>query len=269
MSYTPKEVPEHVNVTPVHPLVNFLYLVGTVITFSALVYWLLGLVAAQLIIRISPEMEARIGQQLIATVETSKPQQQEYLEELLASLHEPQTISVPLTLHVVDYEQPNAAVLPGGHILLTEGLLKQAESENELAFVLAHELGHIVARDSLRGLGRSLVLLTVTSALGFGTGGSPPSGLVTLTGQLTDLHYSRQQETAADLYALTALIRVYGHGGYGLDFFARTQKEDKGKLGLFSTHPLTQQRLDYLRKVAREREWKMTGKATDLPASFE
>lgn len=267
MSYTPKEVPEN-NVTPIHPLINFLYLIGVVVTFGALAYWILGAIASLLVTQMSPQMEQRIGQQLVSTLETSEPEQQEYLENLLETLYEPQTIQVPLTLHVIDYEQPNAAVLPGGHILLTEGLLEQAESENELAFVLAHELGHVVARDSLKGLGRSLVLLTVTSALGFGTGGSTPPGLDTLT-NLTSLHYSRQQETAADLYALSTLVEVYGHGGYGLDFFTRIKTEDKGRLELFSTHPLTQQRINYLHEIAQERGWKMTGEATDLPAGFE
>ena len=87
---------------------------------------------------------------------------------------------------------------------MTTALLEEAESENELAFVLAHELGDHVAKDPLKGLERSLVFLTVASALGMGTGNAD---VVTLTGSLTNLHYSRQQETAADLYALEAIVR--------------------------------------------------------------
>ena len=269
MTYNPKEIPEHINVSRVHPLVNFASLVGTVMVASAVIYWSLGWVAAQLVTRISPEMEVKIGQQLISTIETTsaQPQQLNYLEELLTSLREPATATrVPLTLHLLDSQNPNAAIVPGGHILVSNALLKEAESENELAFVLAHELGHFVERDPLERLGRSLVFLTLTSALGFGTGNSGSQGIVTFPGYLTDLHYSRQQEKAADLYALSALIRLYGHGGHSLSFLERLKtKEMGGKLPpYFSTHPLTQERIDYLWQIASQRGWSMTGAPTHV-----
>lgn len=269
MVYKPKEIPEEVNVTPIHPLVNFAYLVGTVVVFSALVYLGLGVVAAQLVTRMSPEMEMKIGQKLLSTIPTKSqdlhPQQKQYLEDLLTSLHAPESSnSIPLTIHLLDSKDANAAILPGGNILVTTALLEKAESENELAFVLAHELGHFVARDPLKGLGRSLVFLTVASALGLGAGNTE---IVTLTGSLTNLHYSRKQESAADIYALSAIVRLYGHGDSSLDFFEQIKTKDKrGKLSsYFSTHPLTQERIDYLYRVAEQKGWKMTGEVTDLP----
>ena len=53
---------------------------------------------------------------------------------------------------------PNAMALPGGLIVVTQGLLDQVESENELAFVLGHELGHFRNRDHLRALGRGIMI---------------------------------------------------------------------------------------------------------------
>ncbi len=171
MVYKPKEIPEGINVTSVHPLVNFAYLLGTVVVFSALVYLGLGAIADQLVTRMSPKMEAKIGQQLLSTVPNISPefypQQKQYLEGLLNSLSTPNASpSNPLTIHIQKSEYPNAAIIPGGHIIVTTALLAEAESENELAFVLAHELGHHVARDPLKGLGRSLVFVTVASGAG-------------------------------------------------------------------------------------------------------
>ena len=60
MVYKPKELPEDINVTPVHPLVNFAYLLGTVVVFSAVVYLILGAIATRLVARISPEMESEL-----------------------------------------------------------------------------------------------------------------------------------------------------------------------------------------------------------------
>ncbi|VEP14072.1 Peptidase family M48 [Hyella patelloides LEGE 07179] len=269
MVYKPKEIPEDVNVTPIHPLVNFANLLGTVVVFSAMVYLGLGVVATQLVTRISPEMEMKIGKQLLSSVKTTSTESQseklQYLENLLTSLQAPDfNTAIPLTIHIQKSEIANAAIIPGGHILVTTALLEEAESENELAFVLAHELGHHVARDPLKGFGRSLVFLTVASALGMGTGNAD---IVTLTGSLTNLHYSRQQESAADVYALEAIVRLYGHGDSSLDFFERIKTKDKrSKLSsYFSTHPLTQERVIYLRQVATEKGWQMRGEVTDLP----
>jgi predicted Zn-dependent protease len=268
MVYKPKEIPGGTNVTSVHPLVNFAYLLGTVVVFSATIYLGLGVIATQLVTRISPEMEAKIGQQLLPTLNTTStptysPQRQ-YLENLLTSVQSDFNTSVPLTIHIQENEYPNAAIIPGGHIIVTTALLKEAESENEIAFVLAHELGHHINRDPLKGLGRSLVFLTISSALGIGTGNAD---IVTLTGSLTNLHYSRQQESAADIYALEAIVDLYGHGASSLDFFERMQAKDRrGKLSAyFSTHPLTKERINYLHQVATQKGWQMTGEVTNLP----
>lgn len=268
MVYKPKEIPEGTNVTPVHPLVNFAYLLGTVVVFSAVIYLSLGVVATQLVTRISPEMETKIGQQLLSTLNTTSAQtyspQQQYLESLLTSLLSGFNTSVPLTIHIQENKYPNAAIIPGGHILVTTALLEEAESENEIAFVLAHELGHHINRDPLKALGRSLVALTLSSALGIGAGNA---NIVTLTGSLTNLHYSRQQESAADIYALEAIVNLYGHGGSSLDFFKRMQTKDRrGKLSAYlSTHPLTKERINYLHQVAAQQGWQMTGEITNLP----
>ena len=271
MVYKPKEIPEDINVTSVHPLVNFAYLLGTVVVVSILIYFALGAIAVGLATRISPELEAKIGRHFASsireeTIETD-PRQQQYLENLLAELEKETNPSyTPLTIHIQESNVSNAAIFPGGHILITTTLLAEAESENEIAFVLAHELGHHVARDHLKGLGRSLVFLTIASVVGIGSG---DINVVGMTGSLTNLHYSRQQESAADVYALSAIVRCYGHGEGSLDFFQRIQSEKRDNRNqlssYFSTHPLTQSRINSLHRVAAKKGWKMQGKITNLP----
>ena len=275
MKYTPKEVPEevNVNVTRVHPLVNFAYLVGTTISVSILIYLGLGFAAAQLTTRISPETEIKIGQSLFPkgffSSSLENQERLEYVQKLATSLQEDmEATRIPITVHLWENEALNAAIFPGGNIVVTSGLLDAVETENELAFVLAHELGHFAVRDTLKGLGRSLVFVFVTSAIGFGTqdaGGL--SAVVSTSGQLTNLHFSRSQESAADLYALEAIIRRYEHGGNSLDLFERIKiKDSRGKFEEYlSTHPLTQDRIDELKKIAAERGWSMEGKVTAIP----
>ena len=277
MKYVPRELPAEVNVTAVHPLVNFAHLLGTVLAISIGVYLGLGLVADQLVTRLSPETEQNIGRALLPAQRSPDDHRIGYLNDLINTFprsREPDRL--PLVVHVLNHELPNAGVLPGGQVIVTTGLLEAVDSENELAFVLAHELGHHEVRDPLRGLGRSLVFLSMASVLGLGTaqsGGLPD--IVPLTGNLTALHYSRQQELAADQYALSAVVQKYQHGGHSLDFFERIQKLEAemsypgSNIELFSTHPVTADRLQTLQQYAASQKWPMEGDATPLPAVLE
>lgn len=280
MKYTPKEITEEVNVTKVHPLVNFAYLLGTVVGFTLLVYLGLGIAADFLVPRISNKTEKQIGDLLAPAVtaqlnatEIKDDKRIEYLEDLIVSLQgEEADGEIPVTVHLVDSKIENAAALAGGHIFVTTGFLNSVKSENELAFVLAHELGHVAARDSLKGLGRSLPLMFVLTVVDFGTsgrGGTP--GIIKNTVNLTAMNYSRDQEYAADVYGLSAAVGRYGHGGNSLDFLERMAKRE-GNTRLannvseyFLTHPLTEKRLDFLKELVAENGWLMVGEITPLP----
>ena len=77
----------------------------------------------------------------------------------------------PYTLRVRVIEgEPNAFALPGGEIWVTTGLLEQTESENEIAFVLGHEIGHFRSRDHLRSLGRGLLFGLAAAGIGIDGG---------------------------------------------------------------------------------------------------
>lgn len=273
MKYIPKAIEQEVNVTPTHPLVNFGYLLGTVVLGLLLAYIVLGVVADWLVGHISPEDEVRIGQNFFQPVServVERADCQQYLEGLLTTLHQPaEPLTVPLSLHVIQESRPNAAILPGGRILVTAGLLQAAASENELAFVLGHELGHFHARDPLRAMGRSLVWSFLLSVM---AGRSQGDRIVTTTAQLTTLTYRRTQELAADRYALAALVRRYQHAGHSLDFFERMQSQASGPQALqplteyLSTHPLPDNRIEAMQQFARERGWSQAGETTALPA---
>ncbi len=66
---------------------------------------------------------------------------------------------------VLNGDDPNAFAFPGGWIVVSRGLLEQTDSENELAFVVGHEIGHFKNRDHLRGLGRGVALAIAMSVI--------------------------------------------------------------------------------------------------------
>lgn len=98
---------------------------------------------------------------------------------------------------VVDIPLVNAAALPGGRIVIFRGLIDQAESPDEVAGVVAHEIGHVRNRDVMAALIRQFGL----SILLGGVDGNAAGAI----GGLLSLTYSRAAEGAADAYAIAAL----------------------------------------------------------------
>jgi beta-barrel assembly-enhancing protease len=144
----------------------------------------------------------------------------------------------------------NAAALPGGKIVVYSGLLAAAGSAEEVAGVLAHEICHVLHRDSLRQLiGR----LGGGALLGLLLGGGDLAGLAAQAGELDRLAYGREQERAADRGGIALLARA-GLPPRALPaFFERLQAKEGGRLPEFlSTHPDTAARIAELRQLAAD-----------------
>lgn len=137
---------------------------------------------------------------------------------------------------------PNAFALPGGRIYLFSGLLAKAENADEIASVLAHELGHLKHRDSVR----ELIHTGGTSFLiGLLFGDVTGSGAVIFASRsLVTASYSREAEQSADTFAIDVMHRL-GRSPKGLGelLFRVTGKEADKSLSILASHPLTEDRL--------------------------
>lgn len=151
---------------------------------------------------------------------------------------------------VLSSEIPNAFALPGGRVYLFKGLLAKAENADEIAGVLAHELGHVKHRDGTRNLiyngGTSFLV-----GLLFGdiTGSSV---LIFASRSLITASYSREAEQGADAVAIETMHRLGRSPKHlGELMFRVTGKErDKGP-SILSSHPLTEDRLALMNKEDR------------------
>lgn len=143
-------------------------------------------------------------------------------------------------LRVVDVPMVNAVTLPGGHVVLFSGLLRQASSPDEVAGVLAHELGHVENRDVLESLVRQLGLSVVLGGLDGNVGG--------YTNALLSASYSRGAEARADGFAIDALAQAQVSPKPTAAFFQRLSKteikaEGAGALlGYMASHPMSSER---------------------------
>ncbi|MBA0914474.1 MAG: M48 family metallopeptidase [Nitrospira sp.] len=147
---------------------------------------------------------------------------------------------------VVKSDVINAFALPGGHVVVFTGLMKKADSGEEVAGVMSHELNHVLRRHGLERIVKSLGLLTVvTIVLG------DQQGLVGMMKQLSvellTLKFGREQETEADVTGLQLLQRAKIDPSGMIKFFERLSEKDEGRMEWLSTHPMSTARAERLK----------------------
>lgn len=163
-----------------------------------------------------------------------------------------------ITVFAVRDPQINAFALPGGYVGINSGLLVSAESESELAGVVAHEIGHVLQRHVARGMTQQersghLMMASVAAALLAALAGSGDLAMgVAAFGQAAaidqQLGFSRQAEQEADRVGLEMMRRAgYDPQGmvktFGRLMNASRLNEGAGGGAYASTHPLSIQRM--------------------------
>ncbi|MDA0334675.1 MAG: M48 family metallopeptidase [bacterium] len=207
------------------------------------------------------ETEVRLGQQLAQQVETENTvlpdaELQRYVRLLAQPLIEQAWADRPdidYRITVLDDDkQVNAFALPGGPMYVYTGLLVLAADEAELAGVLAHELGHVVARHSANQLATSFgVQLLVSISLG-----EAPEQLAQIAANLAGAgamaRFSRDDERQADDFGVRYTIAA-GYDPRGLitlfDKMARLEAGGGNSLDrLLASHPATDERMARIRR---------------------
>jgi len=159
-----------------------------------------------------------------------------------------QILDNPYTFEVtvVKSDVINAFALPGGYVVVFTGLMKKAESGEEVAGVLSHELNHVLQRHGLERIVKNLGIMAV-AAIVFGN----QQGLIGMMKQfgveLFTLKFGREQETEADLMGLLLLQRAKINPAGMITFFERLSEKDQGRMEWLSTHPMSAARAERLK----------------------
>jgi len=167
------------------------------------------------------------------------------------------------TFNVVDDEEPNAFSLPAGYCYVSRGLLAVLNSEDELAGVVGHEMGHVTSRHAVRRANAATpfaVLFGVPAAV---IGAVSPSlgdvvgGAGKMAGGLVLAPYSRDQEREADRVGME-LAAAAGYDPAGLSRSLRTlaraeqlSGRDPSRTSFYSTHPATAERVTDTQRAAQ------------------
>ncbi|MBU4361512.1 M48 family metalloprotease [bacterium] len=167
---------------------------------------------------------------------------------------------------ILKMDGPNAFSIPGGYVYVTYDLFDYVQSDDELAGILAHEIAHIVHNHALKQTrdNTKYTLLTILAVL---LTREPDVGVL---GKLTTItllnQYSREYEEEADLTATNLLIKAgYNPVGF-LTFLERLHTREMFKpevnLGIFQTHPDTENRITYVRNKLIEKGIDIDRRAT-------
>jgi Zn-dependent protease with chaperone function len=147
---------------------------------------------------------------------------------------------------------PNAFALPGGTVVITDQLIKLAKNEDEIAGVLAHEIGHVEHNHSLQQLYRMLGFSMLVLAIS-GDASQIVDQVMSQATVLQQLAYSREFETDADFRSVELMLAINRDPLAFTHLLMRLQDGGKSedKRDFLSTHPNSQRRMDEVKAFAR------------------
>lgn len=154
----------------------------------------------------------------------------------------------PFEFHTVETNEINAFALPGGFVYVFRGLAQLVPGDDALAFILAHEITHVVQHHGVKQLEKSLAIGTL---LNFALRPGTTSGVLQL---VLDMHYSRHDEAEADRLGLERMAKAGfdpTQAPEAMAVIARASKGERGIPALLRSHPLPESRIAALRRQAQ------------------
>jgi predicted Zn-dependent protease len=160
------------------------------------------------------------------------------------------------SFHVLaDPKTVNAFALPGGPIFITEGLLRLLKTEAEVAAVLGHEIGHVLARHAAEHIAKEQLMQGLVSAVAVGSGDYSTAQIAQVVGGLINMKYGRDDEIESDRLG----VRVMVEAGYDPRAMLRVMEvlakasSGSGRPEFLSTHPNPGNRTERLKEEIAKR----------------
>lgn len=220
--------------------------------------------SSTLSLAVTPQEEQTQGKEINKEIRRSVPVNNDpyislHIQTIKKRLEDAGTLPFPITLTVMDSTAADAFTTMGGHVYISTGLIELCEKEEELAGVIAHELGHVKKRHVVKQMEKQKYLnigALTTMLLALAVGGSTQAGgAIMATGmagtQAMSLKYSREDEEEADREG-SEIADKAGYGGLGsADFLKRLRPAGTDKLlpQYLLTHPYHDERIIALEKM--------------------
>jgi predicted Zn-dependent protease len=221
-------------------------------------------------VAISPEQEIALGLQ--AAPEMAReyggldpdPRAQGYIDDVCARLienSEAQSTDWPFECHLLaDDTTINAFALPGGQVFITSALFSELETEGQLAGVLAHEIGHVIARHSAQQIAKAQLTEGLTGAVVVASydpqdpNSTAAAYMAQIVGQLVNMKFGRDDELQSDRLG----VQFMAEAGYDPRALIRVMEilasasEGARPPEFFSTHPNPENRISLIQQAIEE-----------------
>lgn len=189
-------------------------------------------------LQINTEMKLSSDKEMVARIER--------IGNRVASFSDRQELDYHF--YVLEEDEVNAFALPGGYIYMFEGLIDELETDDQIAFVLAHEIGHVAARHSVKRMQGSVAanLLVIASTQVESSGNIDPTSTAMLTINTLMSGYSQEDELMADSLAVKYSKAAGFDATAGIDVMKTLKAQQKKKIvkmSYFKTHPHTYRRI--------------------------
>ena len=218
---------------------------------------------------LSPNQEVQLGLQSVPQMEKMHggqhpdPQAQAMVDrvgaKLVANVHQlarhGEPIHYPFDFHLLaDDKMINAFALPGGQVFITAALYRQLENEDQLAGVLGHEVGHVVAKHSNAQMSKSGLLKSIGTGIGVAVGGDSSmaaSQVSAIVNQVLATRYGRDDEYESDRIGALLMQRA----GYdpreilGVLEILRKAASGPRPPEMLSTHPMPENRIERIKEI--------------------
>ena len=147
----------------------------------------------------------------------------------------------------------NAFALPGGQVFITYALLARLRTEGQLAGVLGHEVGHVVARHGAQRIAKQQLSQGLTGAVLVASGSSDSARMAQMVAQMVNMSYGREDELQSDALG----VRFMSQAGYdpramiGVQDILADSSGGAAPPEFFSTHPSTGNRIQTIEEAIR------------------
>jgi Zn-dependent protease with chaperone function len=270
MKHVEKKLEHEVNISKKHPLKEFITYFSGVLFVLLLVFFLLG-IFVDIFIESLPRKHltslnsllSKTGPGVSLTIRTTEELKiQAILNKILVNTS---MSDQNFTVLIRPGKNINAIAYPANIIVLHRPTITAAKTDNEIARVLGHELGHYYNNDHLKGMGRAIIFLGF-SVIALGQNSSVTSFLKN-TLESVNLKFNRRQEEQADSYGLDLLNKAYGHVEEADSFYKKMKNEYGSSSWLtsyMSTHPAIENRIKKIKTMAVTRGYSLNGKLIKL-----
>jgi len=249
---------DNVNITEPNPLKDLVQIGINIILIIAGIYGFIYFSSGIVLNSLSPEKQVAVENLISPSLKTEVIQISETEQQRLNNIKNnilkidpdfPKTSN--LDIKIIKEDMLNALCYPNGNIYITSSFYKELKTDEELTFVIAHEMAHYRHKDHLlnlrRGLSNGVVLILLSIA-------NPDNNNVAAVVEdglnITDLKFSRGVEEKADKYAIAVMNKLYGNTDAGVKVMNILKEKNHFNIEFISSHPNLDKRINYIKKYS-------------------